>query len=79
LEDGNSLFDYDVGMNDIIQLMVRPLPTPSTSPQSPKPTTNGTTHASPQADPQNGNGGSREEQIGVRENNKKRHPFHHLL
>ena len=26
LEDGHSLFDYDVGLNDIIQLMVRPVP-----------------------------------------------------
>ena len=26
LEDGHSLFDYDVGLNDIIQLMVRPAP-----------------------------------------------------
>ena len=25
LEDGHSIFDYDVGLNDIIQLMVRPL------------------------------------------------------
>ncbi len=27
LEDGHSLFDYDVGLNDIIQLMVRPAET----------------------------------------------------
>ena len=27
LEDGHSLFDYDVGLNDIIQLMVRPVVT----------------------------------------------------
>lgn len=24
LEDGHSLFDYDVGLNDIIQLIIRP-------------------------------------------------------
>ena len=29
LEDGHSLFDYDVGLNDIIQLMVRPVMTSS--------------------------------------------------
>ena len=27
LEDGHSLFDYDVGLNDIVQLMVRPVVT----------------------------------------------------
>ena len=26
LSDGHSLFDYDVGLNDIIQIFVRPLP-----------------------------------------------------
>ena len=36
LEDGHSLFDYDVGLNDIIQLMVRPPPPPaSPGPQLP--------------------------------------------
>ncbi|CAI8022609.1 E3 ubiquitin-protein ligase UHRF1, partial [Geodia barretti] len=34
LEDGHSLFDYDVGLNDIIQLIIRPPPLPSTSPHS---------------------------------------------
>ena len=24
LEDGHTLFDYDVGLNDIVQLMIRP-------------------------------------------------------
>ena len=24
MEDGHSLFDYDVGLNDIVQLMIRP-------------------------------------------------------
>ena len=24
MEDGHTLFDYDVGLNDIVQLMVRP-------------------------------------------------------
>ena len=52
MEDGNSLFDYDVGLNDIIQLMVRPLPSHSVSPQPPK-VTNSTSHATPI---QNGNG-----------------------
>ena len=38
LEDGHSLFDYDVGLNDIIQLIIRPAAvplidhTPSSSP-----------------------------------------------
>ena len=48
LEDGHSLFDYDVGLNDIIQLMIRPHPVPTHSKQplpdsthSPHPTTNG--------------------------------------
>ena len=51
LEDGNSLFDYDVGLNDIIQLMVRPLPknsaspTPAQIPVSNAAITNGTSHA----------------------------------
>ena len=27
LEDGHSLFDYDVGLNDTVQLMVRPVAT----------------------------------------------------
>lgn len=31
LEDGNTLFDYDVGLNDIIQLLVRPVLTPVTN------------------------------------------------
>lgn len=35
LEDGHTLFDYDVGLNDLIQLMIRPVP------QSPPPPTNG--------------------------------------
>ena len=26
MSDGHSLFDYDVGLNDIIQIFVRPLP-----------------------------------------------------
>ena len=25
LEDGHTLFDYDVGLNDIVQLMIRPV------------------------------------------------------
>ena len=29
LEDGHTLFDYDVGLNDLIQLMVRMKPAPS--------------------------------------------------
>ena len=53
LEDGNSLFDYDVGLNDIIQLMVRPLPTHSVSPQPTKPTTTNGHTCSPT---QNGSG-----------------------
>lgn len=31
LEDGHTLFDYDVGLNDIIQLLVRPVLTPVTN------------------------------------------------
>ena len=34
MEDGHSLFDYDVGLNDIIQLMIRPLLTPHPSQQN---------------------------------------------
>ncbi len=56
LEDGNSLFDYDVGLNDIIQLMVRPLPTHSDSPQPPKAASNGTTTHTDNSATQNGNG-----------------------
>ena len=25
MEDGHTLFDYDVGLNDIVQLMIRPV------------------------------------------------------
>lgn len=32
LEDGHTLFDYDVGLNDIIQLMVRPIMTQAMPP-----------------------------------------------
>lgn len=44
LEDGHSLFDYDVGLNDIIQLMVRPVPANShaTTHTSTIPAQNGT-------------------------------------
>ena len=42
LEDGHSLFDYDVGLNDIIQLMIRPLPDSAHSAPPPdNETTNG--------------------------------------
>ena len=41
LEDGHSLFDYDVGLNDIIQLMIRPLPDSAHSAPPPDETTNG--------------------------------------
>ena len=34
LEDGHSLFDYDVGLNDIIQLMIRPASATHTSQQN---------------------------------------------
>ena len=58
LEDGSSLFDYSVGLNDIIQLMIRPLPSHSVSPapQAASATTNGTNHAAAAAAVQNGNG-----------------------
>ena len=26
MEDGHSLFDYNVGLNEIVQLMIRPVP-----------------------------------------------------
>ncbi|KAG8540643.1 hypothetical protein GDO81_020879 [Engystomops pustulosus] len=37
MEDGHTLFDYSVGLNDIVQLLVRqlpPPPTPTTAPES---------------------------------------------
>ena len=34
LEEGHSLFDYDVGLNDIIQLIIRPAPVHPSSPHS---------------------------------------------
>lgn len=49
LEDGHSLFDYDVGLNDIIQLIIRPaLPndhTPSLQNGSSKETENENGHS----------------------------------
>ncbi len=59
LEDGHTIFDYDVGLNDIIQLMIRPVPTQSPPPSPlksngiPNGTENGDTE---NGDIQNGNG-----------------------
>lgn len=65
LEDGHSLFDYDVGLNDIIQLMIRPIMTQTTPPQAMPPvqqqhengtaTQNGTHGMENGSVPENGN------------------------
>lgn len=53
LEDTNTLFDYDVGLNDIVQLMVRPImTTPTLLPA--KPVTNGIGSYSQNGSDQNG-------------------------
>ncbi len=54
LEDGHTIFDYDVGLNDIIQLMIRPVPTQSPPPSPLK--SNGIPNGTENGDIQNGNG-----------------------
>ena len=70
MEDGHSLFDYDVGMNDVIQLMVRPLlPDASNSPAQPSdPTTSLATSLGNASQCENdSNESGNEEQIGGRD------------